>query len=105
VRSAFAALTIWRMNAGPDAEVRPVETDCGQDALIARPAFDVTVDRLPPGGATLLDALRTMTLGQAAEAAAIDPDFDLTASLGLLIGAGAFASFDVGGVHEHDKDG
>jgi hypothetical protein len=97
VRSDWAAVTIWRMNDGPEAAVSPVETDCAEDALIARPVFDVTVDSLPPGAAALLDAARTMTFGRAVEAAAVEGDFDLTAALSVLIGRGGFASFSFEG--------
>jgi hypothetical protein len=98
VRSRFPAVTIWTFNAGPDVEATAVDFDQPEDALVTRPQLDVTVARLPPGGATLVEALRTMPFGEAANvAAAADPDFDLTAALAFLIGRGAFAGFHMQG--------
>jgi hypothetical protein len=89
VRSAFPIVTIWAMNAG-EAEVAPVTDWSGEDALILRPALDVEVTRLPPGGATFLEALwRGSPLGLAVETAhAATPSFDLSENIVLLLGAG-----------------
>jgi hypothetical protein len=102
VRSRFPAATIWSFNADADAEAPAVDFDQGEDALVTRPQLDVTVARLPPGGAILVEALRAMPFGEAANlAAAAEPDFDLTAALAFLIGRGAFAGFHVQG-QTHD---
>ena len=100
VRSHFPAVTIWTCNADADAEAHAVDFDQPEDALVTRPQFDVIVARLLPGGATLVEALRTMPFGDAANlAAAAEPDFDLTAALTFLIGRGAFAGFHVPGAN------
>ncbi|MDQ0314167.1 HvfC/BufC N-terminal domain-containing protein [Amorphus orientalis] len=91
--SPFPAVTIWEANRsdGPAPERLP---DGGEDALVTRPDLDVEVRRLPPGAATLLSALdRGLPLGPAATAAVQEaPDFDLAASLSVLLGAGALAA-------------
>ncbi len=97
VRSRFPALTIWRMNVA-DGVPAPVDLEAGgEDALILRPAADVTVLSLPPGAAELVTALaRGESLGEAA-ACALDaaPAFDLAGALAALIAAGAFVAYDL----------
>ena len=91
VRSAFPALTVWRMNAGHDP-VRPIDPEAvGEDVLIVRPAAEVEVRRLPPGGFAFIAALdRGATLAEAAAAATDDAAaFDLAGNLTGLIGASA----------------
>jgi hypothetical protein len=96
LRSHHPVVTIWAMNAGA-MDVGPVDEDATEDALVLRPALDVTVRALPPGGATFLLALsERATLAQAAEcASANDAGFDLTAGLAGLIGSGAVTAFEV----------
>lgn len=92
VRSQFPALTIWRMNVA-DGVPGPVdfETD-GEAALVLRPAADVEVRSIPPGGADFLAALASgKTLAEATRLAMnADARFDLVSNLSALIGAGAF---------------
>lgn len=89
VRSAHPVVTIWAMNDG-EAELAAIEDWAGEDAVIARPHLDVTVRKLPAGGAAFLTALVDgASLGDAAQAAASDhPEFDLAVNLAGLIGAG-----------------
>ena len=89
VRSPFPIVTIWAMNSG-EAQLGPIETWCGEDAVVARPYLDVQVRTLPQGGAAFLLALAAdRSLAEAAGAAfADDPDFDLTCNLAGLIGSG-----------------
>lgn len=89
VRSLHPIVTIWAMNAGAQ-ELAPVENWHGEDALIARPYFDVDVRALPPGGAAFLLALAGgRSIGEAGAAALGEtPKFDLTGSLAGLIGSG-----------------
>ena len=89
VRSPFPIVTIWAMNSG-EAQLGPIETWCGEDAVVARPFLDVQIRTLPQGGAAFLLALAAgRSLGEAAEAAlADDPDFDLASNLAGLIGSG-----------------
>ena len=90
LRSPYPAQTIWTMNA-PDGEVRPVDLSQAEDTLIVRPDAEVTVRRVPPGGAAFVAALgRRATLGEAAaEALAEDARFDIAGNLSGLIAAGA----------------
>jgi hypothetical protein len=89
LRSPHPVVTIWAMNSG-EAELGAIDDWAGEDAVVARPQLDVTVRKLPPGGAAFLAALATSaTLGEAAQAAITDhPEFDLAANLAGLIGAG-----------------
>lgn len=97
LRSQYAAVTIFAANRD-GAPVMRIDASTPEDALITRPEFDVTVHRLPPGGAVFADGLIAgLSLGEAA-AAALDaaPEFDLAANLAGLIEAGAFISLACG---------
>ncbi|WP_298241475.1 DUF2063 domain-containing protein [uncultured Bradyrhizobium sp.] len=97
LRSQYAAVTIFAANRD-DASVMRIDASTPEDALITRPEFDVTVHRLPPGGAVFADSLMSgQSLGEAA-ASALDagPGFDLAANLAGLIEAGAFISLACG---------
>ncbi len=93
LRSAFPAQTIWTMNAS-DGEVGPVDFGQAEDTLIVRPDAEVTVCRVPPGGAAFVAALgRSASLGAAAaEALADDARFDLAGNISGLIAAGAIVA-------------
>ncbi len=97
VRSRFAAVTIFAANrrAEPVGEIDAGEAE---DALIARPEFDVVVRRLAPGEAEFLSALIAgRPLGEAAGAAVkAHPGFDIGAGLATLIDSGAFVSASLG---------
>lgn len=90
LRSAWPLYDIWRYNMQPDA---PKPQPTSQDVLVTRPEFDPQVHLLPSGAATWLEALSEgQELGAAVNTAlATHPDFDLTASLGLALGAAAFS--------------
>ena len=94
VRSADPVVTIWAMNAG-EMPLEPLDAWNAEDALIVRPALNVLVRRLPPGGAAFLQSLAAGTaLARAVErAVADDPQFDLTVNLAGAFEAGAFAAF------------
>lgn len=90
VRSPFPALTIWQANA-PGRTMSPVDVGGGaQDVLIARPAAEVQLRLMPPGGAHFVDAVALgATLAEAcACASAACTSFDLTTHLGLLLESG-----------------
>lgn len=94
VQSRHPVVTIWAMNAG-EAGLAPVDPDAPEDALILRPALDVTVRSMPPGGAGFLHALsQGAALADAADTAlSSDARFDLAANLAGLIGAGGIIAF------------
>jgi hypothetical protein len=92
VRSPHPIVTIWATNSGERA-LMPIEDWCGEDALIARPHFEVGVHLLPVGGAEFLLALAAgRSLGEAAQHA-IDAqsEFSLTENVAGLIRCGLVA--------------
>src|SRR5262249_45068545 len=99
IRSRHPIVTIWAMNSG-EAELRPIEDPGPEDALVVRPREAVTIVKLPPGGATFLQALAIGEgLGRAAALAMNrHADFNLTASLAGLIAWGAMVA---GGAASH----
>src|SRR5262249_20418531 len=50
VRSIYPAVSIFAMNRG-EGPVAPLQSSAAEDALVTRPDMEVTVRRLPPGGA------------------------------------------------------
>jgi hypothetical protein len=95
LRSPLPSLTIWRMNVG-DGAPGPVNFEAGgEDTLIIRPAAEVEVRLMPPGGAELATELAAgKSLTEAAKAAMrASGEFDLSANLAGLIGAGAFVGW------------
>jgi hypothetical protein len=95
VRSSLPALTIWRMNVG-DGVAGPVDLEAGgEDTLIIRAAAEMEVRLMPPGGAEFVVVLAAgESVTEAAKAAMRDGDeFDLSANLAGLIGAGVFVAW------------
>jgi hypothetical protein len=92
LRSTWPLHDIWRFNMEPGAE-KPRAV--AQEILIARSGFDPRPHLLPLGGADWLDFLaRGLPLGQASEdVLARRPDFDLTATLSLVLSTGALTEF------------
>ncbi len=97
VRSSHPAVSIFAANRGDGPVGRITETG-PEDALLTRPALEVIVRTLPPGGAVFLTELvRGEPLGAAAAAAlAASPTFDLGANIAGLLHAGAFTAIDQG---------
>ena len=93
IRSRFSAVTIFTANrsGGPASRVELVEPE---DALLTRPALEVEVRQLPPGGAIFLNGLIAgESLGAAASAAFSEsPSFGLAANICGLLEAGAFTT-------------
>jgi hypothetical protein len=91
VRSRFSALTIFSANRGGDPVPR-IDASRPEDALVTRPALDVVVRHLPPGGAAFLERLISgKSLGDAVSAACeVSTEFDLAANIAGMIEAGAF---------------
>ncbi|WP_371061265.1 putative DNA-binding domain-containing protein [Rhodosalinus sp. 5P4] len=88
LRSRWPLHAIWAFNM---VEGAPKPSPGAQDVLVARPGFDPAPHLLPPGGAAFVAALADgAPFGEAhAAAEAAAPGFDLAATLGLLLGAGA----------------
>jgi Putative DNA-binding domain len=98
VRSRFAAVTIFAANR-QEGRVERIDASVPEDALITRPDQEVTVRRLPRGGATfLMQLLSGRTLGDAgASAFDVAPGFNLAANVAGMIEAGVFSTLHVGG--------
>ena len=101
LRSRFPAVSIFAANRS-DGPAGRVASSRPEDALVTRPALEVAVRHLPPGGATFLELLIAGDpLGAAAASAlAESPEFDLAANIAGLLGAGAFTA-----CHEGSDDG
>ena len=87
--SPLEILELWHRNV-VDAPFEPMTLDdIREDILVARPGVDVTVRRLPPGGAAFAQSLAGgLSVLQAAETAmADDGNFDLGGNLAGLIEA------------------
>ncbi len=93
IRSAWPLYDIWRANTGEPGH--PIG-DRGQAVLVTRPEFDPSVQLMPPGGPTFVQALLDgKTFGSAQQEAALRaPDFDLSQVLSLLLGGGAITKID-----------
>jgi len=93
VRSRFPAVTIFAANRR-DSPSGPMETAEPENGLVTRPALEVVVRRLPPGGAVFLSRLIAgETFGAAAEAEFAEcPQFDLSANIAGMLEAGAFTA-------------
>ncbi len=93
VSSAFPAVSIFALNRREETPIEPLRSFDPEDALITRPAEDVVVRHLPPGGSAFLSALLTgVAFGEAADiAVAASSEFDLSLNITGMIAAGAFA--------------
>jgi hypothetical protein len=96
VRSPYPALTIFTMASGV-VQAEPIGIWLGEDTLVDRLQYDVTVRLLAPGSARFLESLKAgASLQQAADMATDDnPGFDLSACLANLIGSRIVTHFDL----------
>ncbi|KVG87709.1 hypothetical protein WJ36_30365 [Burkholderia ubonensis] len=97
VRSPYPAVAIFAMSRA-DGPITPLCSGDAEDALVTRPADDVIVSRLPPGGAAFLTSLiDSASLGDAVAIALEDnPAFDLPTVLRGVIEAGVFTAVHTG---------
>lgn len=91
IRSDWPIFGIWHYHSTDGA---PEPAGGAEDVLITRPEFDPVPVLLPPGGADWIAALGAgHTIGAAHDAAlSSTPDFDLGATLGLLLQGGVLTS-------------
>lgn len=90
VRSAYPAVSVWRVNMSENAPA-PIRLDSGaEDALIARPDAEVQIRTVPPGAVSFLEVLsQGGTLAEAAAAAAsASAAFDLSTHIAALLESG-----------------
>lgn len=92
IRSPHAVLSVWAAHHGV-GRLDDIDPFRPESALIVRPAMEVEVVGLPPGGDRFVVALADgLALGAATAAAGADPTFDLAATLALLIRHGALGA-------------
>lgn len=86
VRSPYAVVSLWAAHQGL-GDIGRVDPYVPEDALVVRCALEVQIARLPGGGATFIQGLAAgLPLGEAATRAHAEaPDFDLSASLVILM--------------------
>lgn len=86
IRSPWPIYAIWKMNTSIDASTHIAPPATAQNVLITRPDFDPIPHLLPSGAAEFIAAIdQNQTLGKACDTALNGaPDFDLSATLGLL---------------------
>lgn len=89
LRLRHAAVSLWAAHHG-HGEIAEIDWRAAEDALIARPALEVEIRRLPRGAWAFLRALAdARTLGEALGAARADDDaFEPAAALDILVHAG-----------------
>ncbi|MCV2865461.1 DUF2063 domain-containing protein [Albidovulum sediminicola] len=91
IRSRWPVHAIWAANARGEA---PPTAATPQDTLITRPSYDPEPVLLPPGAGNFVAALLAgARLGEAIEQG---PEFDLTATLTILMARGAIAQIQEG---------
>ena len=86
IPSAFAVVDLWAAHQG-DINMASVDPDQPQTALVFRHALEVNTLELSAGVAPFVSALQAhqMLPDAASAAAALDPEFDLTHALTLLL--------------------
>lgn len=96
VTSAYSVVSIWAAHQG-DGDVAAVDTQEAESALIVRPGSDVLVLACDAGAAEFVRCLqRGCALGDSAACAATaDARFELSSTLGLLLGHGVVASIQL----------
>jgi hypothetical protein len=92
--SPWPVHALWLYNT-QDGAPKPVAA--AQSVLITRIGYDPTPHLLPDGAAAFISALQAgQSLGDAAESA---PDFDLSATLGLLLSTESIVKL----IYEEDR--
>jgi len=93
IPSAWPICDIWHFNTTKDA---PKPKAVAQDVLITRPEFDPIPQPLPAGGAAWISALmQGACFGDAHETVLnLTPEFDLGATLTLLLQGGAIINLE-----------
>lgn len=93
IESRFAVVSLWAAHQG-QGDLATVDPDQAEATIVLRQGIDVLVLRAPPGAAEFMMAIgRGQNLGDAASrAASAHADFDLSATLALLLGHDALTA-------------
>lgn len=94
VDSHYAVVSLWAAHQGEGELLAMVDPDQAEAAIVLRLGLDVLVLRAPPGSAEFVMAIgQGQNLGDAASrAASAHADFDLSATLALLLGHDALTA-------------
>ena len=94
LRSDWPLFSIWRFNSEDGA---PKPTAGAEDVLITRPDYDPIPQLLPEGGALWIQqVVAGQSIGEAFEHTSTEfPEFDLGATLALLLQGGAITSVTI----------
>lgn len=94
IRSSHPVLTVWQMNQAGQTTA-PLEMGVPEDVMILRPVAAVTVQRLTPGAAEVLERLIAgEALSQAATAGFVaTPRFDFAKAVSALFLSGAITGW------------
>lgn len=94
IRSEWPIYSIWRFNTLENA---PKPQAGAEGVLVTRPEYDPAPHLLPAGGADwIAEMMAGQTIGQAYEnTSATTPEFDLGATLALLLQGGALTSVTI----------
>lgn len=97
VPSAYPVATLWQMNTG-HLDPASIDLELSETAFVSRPEWMVAVKAISAaGGVFFSDLWRGVPLGQAVSSAiALDPHFDLTSHLHLLITEGLVTRLSFG---------
>lgn len=99
VASTFAVVSLWAAHQGV-LELSRVVPDAPETALVLRNGIDVEILRIPEAAGAFICELQAgaRLAAAAAEAVSIDPNFDLVATLGLLLQKSAITALNPQGV-------
>lgn len=96
LRSRHAVVSLWAAHQTDDvtAALALVAAEESENALVLRAGLEVGITRIGEGAAAFVGGLQQgLALGMAAgQALAVEPEFDLAATLGMLIRGGGICS-------------
>lgn len=104
IESSFAIFSVWAAHQGAVSAIS-VDPDVAQTVLVYREGLDVNTMTLAAAAGTFVSTLLTgQTLADAAHAASgIDPEFDLTNALTLLLRLQLITHLKTGDKHHENK--
>ena len=101
LRSRHAVVSLWAAHQADDvaAALAQIAVDQAEAALVLRVGLEVDITRIGEGAAAFVGGLQQgLAFGAAAgQALAVEPEFDLAATLGMLIRGGGICSAGISG--------